>query len=85
MRLDRGIGSCLRGDLEAEEFEGSGLGRGRPRQDYRGVGVAEADAVAGQVGGVLHEGAEAVDSLAVFGAPADGLAPRRGRVYAAAQ
>ena len=39
-------------------------------------GVAEADAVSGQVGEVLQEGAEAVDRLAVFGAPADGLAAR---------
>ncbi len=70
MRLDGCIAFCLCGDLEAEEIEGPGLGGGRPRQDGRGVGIAEADAVAREVSGVLQEGAEVVDGLSVFGAPA---------------
>src|SRR5208283_3619544 len=77
----RGIEFCLRGDLEAEEIESSGLDWGRPRQDGRGTCVAEADAVAGEVGEVAEEGAEAVDGLAVFGSPGDGLAARRGRDF----
>ena len=43
--------------------------------------VAEADAVTGQVGEVLQEGAEAVDGLAVFRALARGLAACGGRDF----
>src|SRR5271166_5986095 len=81
MWLDTGIEFCLRGDLEAEEIEGAGLGGRWPCQDCCGACVAEADAVAGQVGEVLQEGAEAVDGLAVFGSFAQGFAARRGRDF----
>ena len=79
--LASGIEFCLRGDLEVEEFEGAGLGGRWPGENCCGVRVAEADAVTGQVGEVLQEGAEAVDGLAVFGALARGLAARRGRSF----
>ncbi len=79
MGLDECFGLCLRGDFEAEEIEGAGLGGRWSRQNCCRAGVAEADVVSGQVGEVVQEGAEAVDGLAVFGAPADGLATRRWR------
>src|SRR5271165_277375 len=81
MWLDCGIAICLRGDLEAEEIEGSGLGWRGSGQDRGWAGVAEADAVAGQVSEVREECAEAVDGLAVLGASGDGLATRRGRDF----
>src|SRR5208283_3763405 len=62
--LDGGIEFCLRGDFEVEEFEGAGLGGGWPGEDCCWVCVAEADAVTGQVGEVLQEGAEAVNGMA---------------------
>ena len=55
------FGLCLRGEFEAEEFEGSGVDWGWPCQDGGGVGVAEANAIAGEVGEILQQGAEAVD------------------------
>src|SRR5208282_6796464 len=81
MRLDSGVEFCLRGDVEAEEIEGAGLGGRWPCEDCCGACVAEEDAVAGQVGEVLQEGAEAMDGLAVFRALARGFAPRRGRDF----
>ena len=67
MQLDSEIERCLRSDFDAEELEGAGVGGGWPCEDCCGACVAEADAVAGEVGEVLQEGAEAVDGLAVKG------------------
>ena len=53
MGLDIEIEFCLRGDLEAEEIEGAGLGGRWPCEDGCGACVAEADAVAREVGEVL--------------------------------
>src|SRR5271157_2979736 len=59
----------------------TGLGGRWPGEDCCGVCVAEADAVTGQVGEVLQEGAEAVDGLAVFRALARSLAACGGRDF----